>query len=165
MDRALRKIAEIKPCVVKWWQTNVQAPQLLLDGEADMCMAYSGRIGTLLRDEPDAPIASTWNQAFTYFDFFAIPKNDPHPDAALALISYRMDPTRAARLAEVGNVPLPSPLVYQAGDPKLRASWPNSPEAEAGAIRWDADYWGAPGPDGRTNEEYAQEKLNELLAK
>lgn len=35
----------------------------------------------------------------------------------------------------------------------------------AGAIRWSADYWGAKAPDGRTNEEYAQEKLNELLSK
>jgi len=165
MDRALKKIAQIKSSVIKWWQTNVQAPQLLLDGEADMCMAYSGRIGTLLRDEPDAPVASTWNEAFTYFDFFAIPKNSPHYNAALKLISYRMDPTRAARLAEVANVPLPSPLVYDAGNPKARSSWPNSPEAIAGAIEWNADYWGAKSPDGRTNEEYAQEKLNELLAK
>lgn len=165
MDRALRKIAEIKPAVVKWWQTNVQAPQLLLDGEADMCMAYSGRIGTLLRDEPDAPVASTWNQAFTYFDFFAIPKDDPNYEGALQLISWRMDPARAAQLAAVANVPLPSPLVYDAGDPKLRARWPNSPEAQAGAIRWNADYWGAKASDGRTNEEYAQEKLNELLSK
>lgn len=165
MDRALRKVAEIKPHVVKWWQTNVQAPQLLLDGEADMCMAYSGRIGALLRDEPDAPIASTWQDAFIYYDFFSIPKNAPHYEAALQLLSWRMDPTRAARLAEVANVPLPSPLVYDAGDPKLRASWSNSPDASRLGVQWSADYWGSKAPDGRTMEEYAQEKLNELLAR
>jgi putative spermidine/putrescine transport system substrate-binding protein len=165
MDRALKKVAEIKPHVVKWWQTNVQAPQLLLDGEADMCMAYSGRIGTLLRDEPDAPIAATWQDAFIYYDFFSIPKNSPNPDAAMKLLSWRMDPTRAARLAEVANVPLPSPLVYDAGNPKVRASWSNSPDATAKGVQWSADYWGSKAPDGRTMEEYGQEKLNELLAK
>lgn len=164
MDRALKKIAEIKPHVVKWWNTNVQAPQLLLDGEADMCMAYSGRIGTLLRDSPDAPVAKTWQDAFIYYDFFAIPKNAPDYDNALKLISYRMDPKRAAELAAVANVPLPSPLVYEAGDPAVRDNWPNSPEAREKGVEWNADYWGAKSPDGRTNEEYAQEKLNELLA-
>ena len=33
MDRALKKIAEIKPAVVSWWTTSAQAPELMLNGE------------------------------------------------------------------------------------------------------------------------------------
>jgi putative spermidine/putrescine transport system substrate-binding protein len=166
-DRALKKIAEIKPYVAKWWQTAAQAPQLMLDGEADMCMAYAGRINDLMIKEPDAGLNMTWTQGFTYYDFFAIPKNDPNPEAALKLLSWRMDSNRAARVAEFyAGAPLPSPLVYEAGDPKIRSRWPNNPANQKVSVRWSADYWGAPAAaaPNQTNEEFLQERLNTLLA-
>ena len=163
-DRALKKIAEIKPYVGKWWQTPAQAPQLLLDGEADMCMAYVGRISELMINEPDSGLNLTWNQGFTYYDFFSIPKNSPNPEAAHQLISWRLDANNAARLAEAYPVPLPSTLVYEAGNPKRRKNWANNPDNMKVSVRWSADYWGAPAKDGRTNEEFLQERLNALLA-
>lgn len=164
-DRALRKIAEIKPHVVKWWLTNSQAPQLLLDGEASACLSYTGPVARLKKEDVNAPLELTWDQAFTYYDFFSIPKNAPHPEAVLKLLSYRLDAQRAARVAEATSVALPSALVYAAADPKLRDYWTNSPEVEKKAIKWNADFWGAKSPDGTTNEEFAQQKLNQLLAR
>jgi len=164
-DRALRKIAEIKPHVVKWWLTNSQAPQLLLDGEASACLSYSGPVARLKKEDANAPLELTWDQAFTYYDFFSIPKNAPHPEAVLQLLSYRLDAQRAARVAEATSVALPSPRVYAAADPKLRDYWTNSPEVEKKAIKWNADFWGAKAADGTTNEEFAQQKLNQLLAR
>ena len=164
-ERALKKIAEIKPHVTKWWLTTAQPPQLLLDGEASMCMAYAARINDLILNEPDANLAMTWNQGFTYYNYLAIPKNSPNPEGTLKLLSYRLTPQNAARFANFYGVPLPSPLVYEVGDPKIRASWSTNPENEKIAVQWNARYWGAPSPDGRTNEEYLQERLNALLAK
>jgi putative spermidine/putrescine transport system substrate-binding protein len=163
-DRALRKIAEIKPHVVKWWLTNSQAPQLLLDGEASACLAYTGPVARLKKEDANAPLEMTWDGAFTYYDFFSIPKNAPHPDAVLKLLSYRLDAQRAARVAEATSVALPSPRVYAAADPKLRDYWTNAPQVEKTAIKWNADFWGSKAPDGTTNEEYAQQKLNQLVA-
>jgi putative spermidine/putrescine transport system substrate-binding protein len=163
-ERALKKIAEIKPHVVKWWQTAAQAPQLMLDGEADMCMAYFGRINDLMLNTPEAPVNMTWNQGFTYYDFFSIPKNSPNPDNALKLLSYRLEAKNAARVAEFYAVPVPSPLVYEAGNPKVRMRWPNNPDVMKISVRWSPDYWGGKAADGRTNEEVLQERLNALLA-
>jgi len=164
MDRALKKIAEIKPHVSKWWTTAAQAPQLLLDGEADMCMAYAGRINNLVVNE-DAPIDMTWNQGFIYYDFFSIPKGGPNPENALKLLSYRLEAKRAADLSTAYPVPVPSELVYNAADPKVSRLWANNPDNVKQAIEWNADYWGAPSQVGTlTNEEYGQEKLNALLA-
>ncbi|HEY4193802.1 MAG TPA: extracellular solute-binding protein [Mesorhizobium sp.] len=164
MERALKKIAEIKPYVSKWWTTAAQAPQLMLDGEADMCMAYAGRINDLVVNE-GAPVDMTWNQGFVYYDFFSIPKGAPNPENALKLLSYRLDAKRGAELSTAYPVPVPSPLVFQAADPKVSRLWANNPDNVKQAIQWSADYWGAPSPDGKsTNEEYAQEKLNALLA-
>ena len=164
-DRALRKIDQIRPHVVKWWLTNSQAPQLLLDGEASACLSYTGPVARLKKEDANAPLEMTWDQAFTYYDFFSIPKNAPHPEAVLRLLSYRLDAQRAARVAESTSVALPSPRVYAAADPKLRDYWTNSPAVEKKAIKWNADFWGAKAADGTTNEEFAQQKLNQLLAR
>lgn len=164
MQRALKKLAEIKPYVVKWWQTSAQAPQLLLNGEADMCMAYTGTMGKMASE--GAPITVEFNQAFIYYDFFAIPKGAPHYDNALKLLSWRLDPKRAAELTSNYPVALPSSVVFNEADPSVSKLWASNPANVQKAVEWDPNYWGAMSPDGKTtNEDYAQEKLNELLAK
>lgn len=164
MERALKKIEEIKPHIVKWWTTSAQPPQLMLDGEADMCMAYTGSMSKIIGD--GAPIELVWNQGFIYYDFFSIPKGAPNYDNALKLLSYRLDAKKAAELTSTFPVALPSKVVFEAADPKVSRLWANNPDNVAKAIEWSPDYWGAMSPNGKsTNEEYGQEKLNALLAK
>lgn len=163
-ERALKKINEIRPHVSKWWTTSAQAPQLLLDGEADMCMAYTGSSSVLALE--GAPLDVEWNQGFVYYDFFSIPKDSPNYENALKLLSWRLEPERAAVLTSAYPVALPSSLVFEAADPKISVYWANNPENLAKAIVWSPDYWGAQSGHGAmTNEEYGQEQLNTLLAK
>ncbi|MEO3999684.1 ABC transporter substrate-binding protein [Mesorhizobium sp. CAU 1732] len=163
MERALAKIEEIKPHVTKWWTTSAQAPQLLLDGEADMCMAYTGSMSLLALE--GAPVEVNWNQGFIYYDFFSIPKGAPHYENALKLLSWRLDAERAAELTSAYPVALPSPLVFEKADPEVSRYWANNPENVKKAIEWSPDFWGAKSSDGNTtNEEYGQEKLNALLS-
>lgn len=164
MDRALKKLAEIKPHIAKWWTTAAQPPQLLLDGEADMCMAYTGSMSKFAME--GAPVSLTWNEGFVYYDFFSIPKGAPNYENALKVLSFRLDPKRAAQLTSNFPVALPSPVVFEAADPKVSVFWANNPKNVAQAIEWSPDYWGAPSSDGKqTNEEFGQERLNALLAK
>lgn len=163
MERALKKIQEIKPHIAKWWTTAAQPPQLLLDGEADMVMAYTGSMSKLALD--GAPIGLEWNQGFVYYDFFSIPKGARNYANALQLLSWRLDPQRAAQLTSAFPVALPSRVVFEAADPKVSIYWANNPANIAKAIEWSPDYWGGPSPRGNsTNEEYGQERLNALLA-
>lgn len=164
VERALKKVKEIKPHIAKWWTTAAQPPQLLLDGEADMCMAYTGSMSKLALE--GAPIDLTFNQGFVYYDFFSIPKGAPNYDNALKLLSWRLDAKRAAQLTSTFPVALPSPIVFEAAsDKKLARYWANNPDNTSKAIEWSPEYWGALSPTGNsTNEEYGQEKLNALLA-
>jgi putative spermidine/putrescine transport system substrate-binding protein len=163
IERALKKVKEIKPSIAKWWTTSAQPPQLMLDGEADMCMAYTGSMSKLALE--GAPVELEWNQGFIYYDFFSIPKGAPHYDNALKLLSWRLDPQRAAQLTSSFPVALPSPVVFEAADRKVSRYWANNPANVSKAIEWSPDYWGAASPSGKsTNEEYGQEKLNALLA-
>jgi putative spermidine/putrescine transport system substrate-binding protein len=163
MDRALKKIAEIKPHVSKWWTTSAQPPQLLLDGEADMCMAYTGSTSKLALE--GAPIEVEWNQGFVYYDFFSIPKDGPNYENAMKLLSWRLEPERAAELTSNFPVALPSSVVFEAADPAISVYWANNPANVSRAIEWSPDYWGAMSGNGSTtNEEHGQEQLNALLA-
>lgn len=163
IDRALTKIEEIKPHIAAWWTTAAQPPQLLLDGEADMCMAYTGSMSKLALE--GAPIGVEWNQGFIYYDFFSIPKGAPNYENALKLLSWRLDPQRAAALTTAFPVALPSSVVFEAADPAVSIYWANNPDNVAKAIEWSPDFWGATSSAGNsTNEEYGQERLNALLA-
>jgi putative spermidine/putrescine transport system substrate-binding protein len=44
VDRAFKKLEEIKPYITVWWTSGAQSAQLLNDGEVDMVMAWNGRV-------------------------------------------------------------------------------------------------------------------------
>ena len=47
VDRAFKKLEEIKPAISVWWTSGAQSAQLLADGEADMVMAWNGRVSAV----------------------------------------------------------------------------------------------------------------------
>ncbi len=51
VDRAFKKLDEIKPHVKVWWSAGAQPPQLLADGEVSMVTAYNGRIYNAVQGE------------------------------------------------------------------------------------------------------------------
>ena len=44
VDRAFRKLEQIKPDIATWWTSGGQSAQLISDGEVDMIQAWNGRI-------------------------------------------------------------------------------------------------------------------------
>src|SRR5580700_1787510 len=47
VDRAFKKLEQIKPYITVWWTSGAQSAQLLNDGEVDMVMAWNGRVSAL----------------------------------------------------------------------------------------------------------------------
>ena len=47
VDRAFKKLEEIKPHITVWWTSGAQSAQLLNDGEVDMEMAWNGRVSAV----------------------------------------------------------------------------------------------------------------------
>ena len=47
VDRAFKKLEELKPHVLVWWSSGAQSAQVLKDGEVDMVAAWNGRIQAL----------------------------------------------------------------------------------------------------------------------
>ena len=88
LDRAFRKLDEIKPHVAVWWRTGNQAQQLWRAGDAVLGLTWSGTAYATKRN--GAPIEWTYDNAVADFGSWGILKGAPHPKAARAFIDFYM---------------------------------------------------------------------------
>ncbi len=52
VDRAFKKLQQIKPDITVWWTSGGQSAQLLHDGEVDMTMIWNGRASARAQGQP-----------------------------------------------------------------------------------------------------------------
>ncbi len=93
LDRAFKKLDEIKPHINVFWKTGDQAAQIIRDKEVDMAVVWDGRANTLPRD--GTPIKLSVDGAFMDSASFAVPAGAPNKEAAFAFISWWMDQAQA----------------------------------------------------------------------
>jgi putative spermidine/putrescine transport system substrate-binding protein len=72
LDRAFKKMDQIKKHVAVWWTTGAQSAQVLIDKEAVLGTAWNGRYYSLIKQ--GGPVAIEWNQGAIKESAFAIPK-------------------------------------------------------------------------------------------
>lgn len=103
LDRAFRKLDQIKGSISVWWGAGAQAPQLLKDNEVQYAAAYSGRVG----GQPGIEI--TYNQALLDLAYFVSPKGaDPAAKAAAMGLLHEMSIAKNQAVA-AGVVPYTGP--------------------------------------------------------
>jgi len=140
VDRALRKLGEIKPHVIKWYTTAVQPLQLLVDKEAVMVAAFSARI--FLLQQKGAPVDFVWHQAMAFPMFLAIPKGAPHKDDAHRLISFMLQAENQARYGNIYYYGVANKRAYDtipASKARFLTTFPKNLEMQ---FVQDADWWG-----------------------
>ena len=145
VDRAFKKLEEIKPNVLIWWNSGAQSAQILKDGEVDMISAWNGRIQAL-QSEPEGKagkIAVTFDQQILVSDCWLVPKGAANKDLAMKAIQIMMRPEVNARISLYINYAPSNSKSYATGViPKEKlAGLPNSPEnGEKGFIQ-SVDWW------------------------
>jgi putative spermidine/putrescine transport system substrate-binding protein len=72
LDRAFRKLDQIKKHVAVWWTTGAQSAQVLIDKEAVLGTAWNGRYYVPISQ--GAPLKIEWNQGAMKESAFGIPK-------------------------------------------------------------------------------------------
>lgn len=85
LDRAFKKLDEIKDDIV-WWTEGAQPSQMLSTGEADMALAWSGRI--LTAQDEGSPVDLTYNQGLRIAAGWVVPKGAPNKEMAMKFIEY-----------------------------------------------------------------------------
>ena len=141
IDRAFRKMSEIKPHIKVWWREGSQSQQLIRDGEVDMIAIWSARAVDLIAD--NVPLELVWNGAEIFNSNLIVAKGDPNAAAAWEFCNFVVQPKPQADFAML--------LPYGPVNPEARAlmaerrlrQTPAWPENEKVAFRHDAA-WLAP---------------------
>lgn len=143
VDRALKKLEEIKPHINVWWSSGSQSAQLLKDGEVDMSLIWGSRLAAVLKD--GGKVSYTYNQALINYSCFGIVKGSPHKDAAMKVIAAAISPEIQANIPEI--MPFYGPTNENAFKVKefsadVLAKANSSPENRAQAVAMEPRYWG-----------------------
>lgn len=140
VDRAFRKMEELKPSVPQWWSSGAQPGQMMVSKQVAASSIWSGRVFTL-RGE-GAPIDFSWNQGMYSPAAWIVPKGARNQDGAFQLIEYSVQPEVQSRLW--GSYPC-GPTNVKAYDsmPEDHArKLPTFPEHAEKQFVQDAAWWG-----------------------
>ena len=86
LDRAFRKLNEIKPHIKVWWREGNQSQQLIRDGEVDMMSIWNARATEL--KQQGLPIELVWNGAVRSTSTWCVVKGAPNRKLAWEFIQF-----------------------------------------------------------------------------
>jgi putative spermidine/putrescine transport system substrate-binding protein len=86
MDRAFRKLDQIKPHIKVWWREGTQSQQLIRDGEVDMMSIWNARASEL--KQQGVPVEVVWNGAVHSTSSWGVLKGAPNRKLAWELIAF-----------------------------------------------------------------------------
>jgi len=146
VDRAFKKMDEIKPYIGLWWKTGDQSTQGFRSGDYVMGQIWQTRASALKTE--GQPLAWSQDQAFLVGDRWAVIKGAPDHDNAIKFLKYFIAHSDAqAKRCEIATC---TPMTYSATalmSPEARASVPTSPEVMAKLVIPDAAWINAHNPE------------------
>jgi putative spermidine/putrescine transport system substrate-binding protein len=139
VDRALKKMDELKPYVQIWWKTGGQAQQALRQKEVDVAFFSGGRVIQLM--EQKVPVTFEWNDQLVILDYWTILKGSKNKDAAMKFIAFASDPKRQAGFAEWTYYGAANTKAYNFIKKEKAMLLPTYPENFAKAVVVDEDWY------------------------
>jgi len=97
LDRAFKKLKELKPHIKVWWTQGGQSEQLMKDGEVDLMTVYSSRAKPII--QAGVPLGFNWNQTYNDVGSWMITKNSPRKAAAQKFLEFIQRPIPHAGFA------------------------------------------------------------------
>jgi len=139
IERAFRKLDEIKPYTV-WWSSISQVPDLLASGEVAVSMTSPGRLLVANRDE-QRQFRVVWDGNIYSVDYWVILKGSPRKAQAMQLIEYMKQPDHEVRLAYFIPTGLSNRTAIANLGADLKRDTPSNPANLAHAVELDAQFW------------------------
>lgn len=154
LNRAFRKLDQIKRHINVWWTSGAQNTQLLQSGEVDMSDTWGARAYAAI--SAGAPVRIRWQQGLYSTDGWSIPRGTPRADLARRFIAFCMKPEQQAIYSsQVANGPS-NQRAYEFITAERATVLPTSPTNMAGLAESDAAWWGA-------NRSRVQERFQDWL--
>lgn len=100
VDRALRKLDEIKPQVAKFWSQGTEPIQLVANGECVMSTVWNGRPFAAEVQQGIDYLGVTWDNGMLDTSWVAIPRGAPNREGAYAALAYYLRADVGAAIAD-----------------------------------------------------------------
>jgi len=141
IERAIKKIKELKPYISVWWESGAQQAQLMKDGEVDMITGWNGRFDVAKKD--GAKVAYTFNQALLDYDCYAVAKGAPHKELAMKFLAEISKPQYQAEFTKYITYGPTNKKAYDLGtiDAAYAKELPSYPENAAKQLPIDLDWY------------------------
>lgn len=125
VDRAFRKLEELKPHI-HWWKSGAESMQLLLTGEVAMTYAWNGRVAAANRaNNRNLEIAFEAGHV-SGSQYFAVMKGTPRKDLAIQFVKFAVGPEPQAAYARAINYAPANKAAYNLLTEQERATLPGS---------------------------------------
>jgi putative spermidine/putrescine transport system substrate-binding protein len=156
LDRAFRKMDELRAHIRSFWTAGDQPVQGVANGEFVAGTAWNGRVFSAQKS--GRPVAASWNGALLRVSWNFILKGSKNTRAAEALLYYMQRPDLQAELATASGYTGGAKGVSKLVDPTLAANLATAPDKVAVASVVDAEWWAA-------NNAAVQARWNAWMAK
>jgi len=98
IDRAFKKMDEIKPHIRAWWTSGAHSQQLFTDGEVWMGPMWNGRAMQL--KAKGLPIHISQEQGPINYDYWVVLKNTPNKKEAMDFLQFAAQPEQQAEFTK-----------------------------------------------------------------
>ncbi|MCK1353827.1 ABC transporter substrate-binding protein [Bradyrhizobium sp. CW7] len=159
IDRALKKLDEIKQHITKWWTAGGEPIQLLINREYALTSAADGRALTAVQQ--GAPLRMVWDGATMGLTYWTVLEGGPNSENAQKFIAFVNRAGMAAAFTLATGYPGPNANQLNYLPAKLAPLISINPDNAAKTFSMsDADIaWNlAKRPDGKTNWDHVQER-------
>jgi len=154
MERALRKLTELRPHILKFWSSGAESVQLLVDKQISVTAAWNGRVDGAV-EAGAKNVQSSWEQAVLQVDYWAIPRGANNVEAAQKFIDFACQPERQADFAKLityaPTVPSAFSFIPEARQ-KLLAT---APDYKDKVVTFSPEFWASKNSDGKFMPEVA----------
>ena len=141
VDRAFKKMDQIKKHITVWWKNGAQQIQLLTSAEAHYASAWNGRVN--VAQKKGVPLEIVWEGGCIDLDWWCIPKGNPNKDLAMKFIDFALGAKRQAEQMEKYIAYGPTNLgAFKYISEERAKELPSYPENLKKQFAHDADYWG-----------------------
>jgi mannopine transport system substrate-binding protein len=128
VERALKKLDEIRPQVQLWWRTGDQSQQGFRNGDYVLGMIWGTRANALKAEGLN--VQMSFDQAFMLADTLQLIRSSPNPEGALQLLKFYLEnPSVEARFAERFGITPASRDAIALMSEETRSRLPTSPDA------------------------------------
>ena len=138
LDRAFAKLDTIKDSIV-WWTKGAQPAQMLSTGEADIALAWSGRI--MISKDEGAPLGLTYNEGMRIAAGWVVPKGAPNKENAMKFINFISSAEQQAAFSSQIPYGSTNPEAVKLLSAEQIERIGQTPEQVAHEFYIDNDYW------------------------